>query len=168
MDGGNNIFVYTENNPINFVDPYGLWTLGIDLSGTVGAGGAATGGYTYVIDSNLNIARIDHSGGGGLGGATGSVAAQIQWTNVSSIRDLEGTSVSTGGSALPGVSPTAEWIVMPGGYQGVNIGVAGGPSTLVELHSMVEGSKIAWEINLIDIVIDWLKGSGGKDPCERE
>jgi RHS repeat-associated protein len=165
--GGINLFLYANNDPINWTDPLGLWTLGIDFSGTAGSGGAATGGYTYIIDSNLNVARIDHSGGGGLGGATGSVAAQIQWTNAPSIRNFEGTSVSTGVSILPGVSPTAEWIVMPGGYQGVNVGVAGGPSTIVELHSMVEVSKIAWERNLIDIVLDWLRGSDGENPCER-
>ncbi|QTA84138.1 RHS repeat domain-containing protein [Desulfonema magnum] len=133
-----------------FAIPQG--TLGIDLSATLGGGKAMTAGYTGVIDSNLNIALIEHAGGGGLGGAAAGVAAQIQVTNAPDIYALTGESVSTGGSYGTGVQATSEWTVMPGGYHGVNAGISAGPGTSIELHSVAEHSRIIWESNLFDIV----------------
>ena len=150
-----NLYGYAEDNPVGLIDPLGLWTLAIDFSGTVGAGAGATGGHTYIFDSELNIARIEHFGGGGIGGATGSVAAQAQWTNAPTIYALEGLGVSTGFSIGSGASVTGEWIVMSNGWQGFNAGVSGGPSTPIELHSFVEMSQIAWQMNLVDAAVDW-------------
>jgi len=53
------------NEPINFVDPLGLLTFGIDYSITGGDGSAATGGTTYVIDSQGNYGIVEYAGAGG-------------------------------------------------------------------------------------------------------
>ena len=170
--GGINLFEYSLNNPINSIDPLGLLTLGYDVSVTAGAGAGATAGYTYVIDSNFNIAKIRHSGGGGFGGVSAGGASQFQVTNAPTIHHLTGTSVSTGFSVGPKVvEATAEWIVMPGGYQGANFGLGAsiGPSP-IEIHSMVEISQVEWKMNLIDFITSWfdkaIKRVLNDDPCE--
>jgi len=152
------------NDPVNKIDPLGLRTWGIDFSATAAAGGGGTGGYTFVIDSRLNIGIIEHSGGGGLGGATASVAAQLQETNASSIYDLGGSSTSAGGSIGPGIQATGE-IVIGSNYTGDNWGIAAGPGLPVELHGMWEHSNLFWSDNLIAIVLGWLLDSND-DPCK--
>lgn len=37
-----NLYLYAGNNPVNFVDPYGLWYIDINITG--GFGGGVTGG----------------------------------------------------------------------------------------------------------------------------
>ena len=172
LAGGINPFLYSLNNPINLIDPLGLWTLGYDASVTAGAGAGTTAGYTWVIDSKGNVAKIRHSGAGGFGGISAGGAAQFQVTNAPTINNLAGTSISTGGSFGPKfVEATGEWIVMSGGYQGANFGVGAsvGPSP-IEIHSMVEYSDIVWQGNLLDIASEWIGGVFdnifGDDPCK--
>jgi hypothetical protein len=157
---------------VNYVDPLGLWTLGYDASVTAGAGGGATGGFTWVIDSKGNVAKIRHSGAGGFEGIEAGGAAQIQITNALTINELTGTSVSVGGSIGPKIiEATGEWIVMSGGYHGANFGVGAsvGPSP-VEIHAMVEYSDIVWQGNVIDMATEWFNGILNDlfkdDPCK--
>lgn len=157
---------------MNAIDPYGLWTHGYDTSVTAGAGGGATAGYTWAIDSKGNIAKIRHSGAGGFGGISAGGSAQIQVINAPTINNLTGINVSTGGSVGPKfIEATGEWIIMPGGYQGANFGVGAsvGPSP-VEIHSMVEYSDIVWQANLLDLAAEWIDGIFDNilvgDPCK--
>ena len=163
LSGGTNIFTYVNNNPINNSDTLGLWTFGFDFAGTAGAGIGSTGGWTYVIDSRLNIAKIRHFGGGGFFGVAAGGTAQIQWTNAPTVQELIGASVSTGGSYGPKfIEATGEWIVMPAGYQGLNVGLGTsvGPSP-IEFHCIVEDSEIVWRYNPLEEAMEkignWLK-----------
>ncbi|MEJ2428208.1 MAG: RHS repeat-associated core domain-containing protein [Deltaproteobacteria bacterium] len=169
--GDTDFYGYVFSEPVNGVDPIGLWTFGIDYSVTAGAGGGATAGYTYVIDSSLNIAKVRHAGAGGFGGVAAGGAAQYQWTNAPTVDELSGLSVSTGGSIGPKlIEATGEWIIMSNGYQGFNLGVGASVGPLpVELHSMVEYNEIVWKRNLADIFKNWLRdvmGLDSKSPCE--
>jgi len=150
--GGVNLYLFVKNNPINKTDPWGLMTLGVDRSFTAGAGGGATGGHTWVIDSKLNVAKIRHSGGGSLGGVEAGGAFQLQATNAPTVNELTGSSVSIGGSFGPKIiEGTGEVILMPNGNQGLNFGVAASVGPLpFEVHSMLEYSDIVWQINLLD------------------
>ncbi|MDR8305511.1 RHS repeat-associated core domain-containing protein, partial [Acinetobacter baumannii] len=43
LAGGVNTYTYVGNNPVNFIDPYGLWSLSIE--GYYGVGGGASISY---------------------------------------------------------------------------------------------------------------------------
>ncbi len=49
LAGGINPFAYSNNNPINYIDPYGLWTLGFDASVTTGAGAGSKAVFTGIV-----------------------------------------------------------------------------------------------------------------------
>ncbi|MFZ1984388.1 MAG: hypothetical protein WAU91_08230, partial [Desulfatitalea sp.] len=117
------------NDPVNAIDPSGLWTAGIDLSGSAAALLGFTGGVTFAIDDNLNVAAIPHAGGMYLVGAGASVAAQVQVTSANTVYDLGGWATSFGGSAGYLVGGTAEYI-QGNGYQGLSAGVYLGPGLL--------------------------------------
>jgi RHS repeat-associated protein len=149
FDGGDvNLYIYAANNPIVFLDPFGLWTLGIDLSGTIGGIFGFTGGVTFAIDDDFNIAAIPHGGGGYLVGAGVSGNAQLQWTNADTVYNLGGVSTSTGGSVGDLVGITGEYI-QGDGYSGFNIGGFIGKGLLpASMHHMAEVSKV-YATNLI-------------------
>lgn len=164
LAGGINLFAYVLNDPVNFIDPWGLKTYGVDFSVLVGAGGGATGGETFVIDSNGNYGWVDHAGGGSLAGVEGSVAVQMQYTNADSIHDLGGVSTAIGGSVLPGIGPTGE-VILTGSYSGWNFGISAGPSGPGEAHLMLEHATVRQTGNIWDNLrnlIGWLR----PDKCE--
>lgn len=163
LAGGINPFIYVGNDPINYTDPSGLRTYGIDFSGTVGGGVIGTGGETFVIDSHGNYGVVDHSGAGG-GAPSGSVAAQLQYTNAETIHDLVGSSVSVGGSVGPGVQGTGEMIFSQT-YTGNSLGVAAGPGLPAEFHSVVEYATVRQKGNIwndLRNLFDFLSS----DPCK--
>lgn len=86
MAGGINPFVYSLNNPINFVDPYGLWTIwagGSGVAAVENTGGNAGAGFAF--DSDLGAGTYITKGktkglaaSGGLEGGfyTGSITGE--------------------------------------------------------------------------------------------
>ena len=135
--GGFNVYGYVLNNPVNYTDLLGLWTFGIDISGTAGAALGLTGGATFVIDHHGNSAVVPHGGGGFLvgGGVSGSI--QLQVTTANNVTDLSGGSTSTGVSAGLLVGGTVE-VIDGNGYVGVNSGAYAGPGLPVTVHHMAE------------------------------
>ena len=143
FDGGDvNLYGYVQNNPVNRVDPLGLWTVGIDISGNAAALLGLTGGVTFAIDDDLNVAAIPHVGGMYLVGAGASVAAQAQFTNADTVYDLAGVATATGGSAGFMLGVTGEYIE-GNGYQGFAIGGYAGPGLLpVSIHRQAENAWV--------------------------
>jgi RHS repeat-associated protein len=155
LEGGINLFIYVQNSPINYIDPLGLWTVAIGVSGTGGAGMGASGTVMIAFDGHGNIGFIESGGGGGYAGVGGSAGGIIQVTNADSIYDLRGFSAQTGISFSWGPSVGAEWVVGIG-YMGVNItfGLGGGLSP-VEMHSIAEYAAVQG-VSIYDI-IDFIK-----------
>jgi hypothetical protein len=137
-----NLYQYCGNNPVNWVDPWGLWGIGI---GFAGAGGEVVGGTVggqLVVDNQGNIGIYIHSGGGPYLGASGGGFVEISGFS-DTIDKLKGTSVATGGTAiigpgagvalgLEGNNGTAF-----GGNGGVTVSLGGGGGT-PEGHSFIE------------------------------
>jgi RHS repeat-associated protein len=93
-----NLYEYCLNNPINYIDSYGLLGVGLGGSGTGGVfPGGATGGGQLVVDRQGNIGVFSHGGGGGYYGGSGSTMIDLSVFG-GTIFDLQGLFTSYGGS----------------------------------------------------------------------
>jgi RHS repeat-associated protein len=109
--GGLNYYAYVQNNPVNWIDPLGLWTANIGISGSinipiigpVGVGGQGFAGIAY---DGTHWAWYWGGGGGVGGGAGGSLGIQFGGSNAKSVCDLRGpfgfASASGGGGLIIG------------------------------------------------------------------
>lgn len=112
-----NLYIYAGDDPINGIDPYGLWTvqIGSTLSYYVtvdGVGIGGTAGVGFAIDGNGNIATYSYGGGGGALGTPGfSGGAQASVSNANTICDLAGPfrNLSLGGGWGPDATGDAFW-----------------------------------------------------------
>lgn len=144
LAGGVNQYAYVGGNPVSKVDPLGLWTVNIGISGSYVFpwGGAGTGFAGFVCDSDGNCGGY-YGGGPGIGvgkGATGGVS--VGASNAKTICDLRGrfTNVGVGGGWGPSGSGDGYWgpsdngTVYGGGVTvgpGVGAGAFAGPTWTV-------------------------------------
>ncbi len=146
--GDVNLYGYVGEGPVNFIDPWGLWTLGFGFGGTGGAGGAFSGSSMIVIDGHGNIAIVYSRGGGGMGGINISGGGILQITNSDNVNNLGGICTQTGGSFGEGLTGGVEHLG-GSGYQGVNLNFGyGGGLTPLELHSVVENASVELLTNI--------------------
>ena len=119
---GPNLYWYTLNNPMNYVDPTGLLTRGVGFgvgAGFFGAGGTANVQYVWDDKGNWNIAVTRCNGG-----VTEAVGANLGISASSgtgaTINDLEGASGSSGVVVNPALSLSPKL----GLAAGVSVGVS--------------------------------------------
>ena len=100
--GGANSYSYCANNPINFGDPSGLFTVGVGMSGSynrMGAGGAAgfTVQFSFSQKSGFNAGLFGFSGGGAVVGPAGaSLTFDFTVSGLKDVSDLRGTATELG------------------------------------------------------------------------
>lgn len=92
-----------QNNPVNFTDPYGLWTLQIGLGVNFGFGIGGTGSWGIAISSDpcTGEKQVGFYSTKGLGIEAGGVlegALDITWSANNNIQDLSGLGFTGGGS----------------------------------------------------------------------
>ncbi|MGA1867044.1 MAG: RHS repeat-associated core domain-containing protein [bacterium] len=109
--GDLNLYVYVRNNPVNFIDPYGLWSLtvqvGTSLTGGMGKGGTIGGGvaFGYNSENGFEYGSYEVIGAGGFGGAEVSRTLDFTFSTNTSISQLEGWAHTIGGSVSPTLTP---------------------------------------------------------------
>lgn len=102
-------YLYCGNDPINYVDPEGLWTIHVMLSGMLSAGFSLMGqagivydgeNWGWIVTSNdpHPIEGFEGDWGLGVGIPAASAGIAVGWTNADTILDLEGEGISIGGS----------------------------------------------------------------------
>ncbi|HEX7125838.1 MAG TPA: RHS repeat-associated core domain-containing protein [Thermodesulfobacteriota bacterium] len=141
-----NLYRYALADPTNLRDPLGLWTVGIGLSGIIGAGAGYTESKVFVFDSRGNYGTVYSRGAGGYGGIGTSLGLTFQWTSADTICELSGMSVQIGSSVSPGlISVGGELVIQDAArpYGGFDINVGFGPNlTPVETHGVVLQAEV--------------------------
>jgi len=145
--GGLNLYTYVGNNPLNWIDPFGLESLDEEephhmfLYGGSITGGAAWGGTFGVQNIFGTDLAFVHAGGGGYGGIGVSATVDFSYAR-GSLNNLNGIFATSGGSMAvpyPGgpFSIGLEGCVgdTHGGTLSVGIGASVAPA---ELHGFVE------------------------------
>ncbi|MCK5098714.1 MAG: RHS repeat-associated core domain-containing protein, partial [Desulfobacteraceae bacterium] len=101
--GDSDLFGYCLSDPINAVDPEGLWTFQVGLSFTAGGLTGSTKGGGLIVGRNPVTGQWQFGwyavGGAGLFvGAEASVALDLTWSGNPCIEDAGGWASTTGGS----------------------------------------------------------------------
>jgi RHS repeat-associated protein len=174
--GDTNQYGYVVDNPVNQTDRSGLWTVGIGVAGTAGAGGGASGAGLLVFDGHGNIGFLSSLGVGGLAGVGGALGGQFQWTDADNIHQLTEWSLQVGGSfeippALFGINNLGAELVFGNGYEGFNLNVGWSvpldATSFLELHGIPEFAGVVGG-NPLDLFNDLLRSLGHvPDTCPK-
>ena len=137
---GLNWYVYCNNNPINSVDPTGLWVLVISGVGQAQCGVGVEAGAGIAIDGNGNFAAV-LSAGVGAGSPSAGGGVQIAFYTYDNASQLEGFSFELGGSGTVGLGVGATFgvdVIMNGdGIVGESITIGAGAGLPGEGHGYV-------------------------------
>jgi RHS repeat-associated protein len=146
--GGVNLFTYVGNNPLNYVDPYGLWTIQIGFSGSGGAAAGGTAGagivFGYSRENGFQFGTYEVVGGGGYGGVGASGVIDLTWSPNTDICDLRGIAGTVGGSVGSPISVGGE-VNIPQGDASPSYTISGGfgvGPTPFEIHGFITNTFI--------------------------
>jgi RHS repeat-associated protein len=127
--GDVNLMAYVGNQPINGIDPQGLWTIsaGVNLSGyfgAIGGGGGTAINLGFSQGSGFSASLTGTFGGGAATGVGGGLGITLVGTNAASVNNLLGSSLEASRSVGSGITLTG---IAGNGYQGggLSFGLAG-------------------------------------------
>jgi RHS repeat-associated protein len=124
-----NLYWYANDDPTRNIDPLGLATGGVCLSGSVTIFHVHVGGSACVQASTSGQVGITVTGGGGVGtsgGFGGSADVGVQVSNAKYIEDLGGPFGQVGGSGGGGLSGSGDVFAGPGHCGQPVVGADGG------------------------------------------
>jgi len=137
-------YLYCATDPVNKIDPTGLWTFYITGTGLASFGWSGVRQSGIVIDDDGNVGWINISGIG-AGTPAASLGVSFGWTNADTIFDIQGIGSATGGSAIFG---GAEYIFgkqrsgeLYHGFE-ITIGPTISPAYGIEIHTHVTYTKV--------------------------
>lgn len=104
--GDTDLYGYVLNDPVNAIDPYGLWTFQFGLGLNAGAGIGTTKSFGFAISRSSKTGKWQFGFYEVLGtglhlGATGDMVADFTFSANDRIEDLRGCGVSGGASIGP-------------------------------------------------------------------
>ena len=138
-----NLYLYSINNPITYIDPSGndTYQVGLDISAQAGWRGSVS---ISVIKDDNGRWGIAISGGGGGGTVSVSAAGFYTRTNAESIYQLREGGVATGGSAGPGVIFGGYEKVYPlqGDWEGNTYFGGIGAEPVIEVHGEANYTRV--------------------------
>lgn len=87
-----NLYAYVGNDPLNQIDPMGLWTLQIGVAGNVTVFGfpVLQGGFGLAIDGGGTVGGYFFYGGGVGAGVDAGLGVSVQASNAPQIQNLSG------------------------------------------------------------------------------
>lgn len=152
--GGINFYSMTGNDPVNRIDPLGLWTVSIGVSaggmfGAIGGGGGTAFNVGYSNSEGLSTSLTGTVGGGAVTGIGAGVGFNLAATNASSVDQLLGTSVE----ASRGFGAVAATGIAGSGYYGGALSFGLGGKTIVP-------SKGAGIVTNTSAIAQWEQHSG--------
>jgi RHS repeat-associated protein len=152
--GDSNLFGYVENDPVNWVDPEGLWTVSVGVNiggalGAIGGGGGTAVNIGYSESKGFSASLTGTVGGGAITGIGAGVGITFTGTDACSVDQLLGTSVE----ASRGLGPLAISGIAGNGYKGAafTAGLSG---------KSVVPSQGAGTLTSTSAIVQWESGSG--------
>ena len=140
-----NLYQYVTNNPLNWIDPWGLKGGGVGFSGSGGCGAGGTGGIMIVKDSEGNWGIYLHAGAGGYAGSSASITIDgMYFDGISD--DLRGQFYTTGMSFGTNITPSIGGEYGSGKCNSYTGSVGYGVGVPVEMHGYSEyGEFLTWD-----------------------
>jgi hypothetical protein len=99
---GLDVYVYAENQPISLKDPFGLYTLSlcsrIGAGFGIGGGGATCVNFGYDRKKGFSASVTGMAGAFGVGGMSAAAGVSVTVSNATTVFDLNGGFISSGGT----------------------------------------------------------------------